>query len=109
MTAPVLRARDRRTLGPDAVKTREVLLDALAGHLAVTPWHLAAVQRVTARCGMSAGTFYQYFRDLVEAVEALEKELRGRGEEPGEHLRLILDLLAYKRAGLAVKAAASDD
>jgi AcrR family transcriptional regulator len=95
MSAVIVRARDRRVLGPRGAATRDTVLRAVAEHLAATPWHRASVPALARDGGTTAGTFYQYFADLEDAVRELRDRARQAGAVP-EHLARIVELLDWE-------------
>jgi AcrR family transcriptional regulator len=100
-------ARDQRVLGRRGAATRAAILDALAAHLAATPWHRASVPALARAAEVSAAAFYQYFPDLPDAVRALTESLARDGEPlPAHlaplpaHLGLIVALLGWEERHL---------
>jgi AcrR family transcriptional regulator len=57
-----------RALGPRAMKTRERLLEATEKQLQECSVRDVAVVDITREAGTSPATFYQYFKDVTEAV-----------------------------------------
>lgn len=57
-----------RALGPRALATREKLLEATLAELAICSLRDLKVTDLVKRVGTSPATFYQYFRDVEEAV-----------------------------------------
>src|SRR5262252_8897290 len=57
-----------RPLGPRALQTRRRLLGATDALLAERPVRDVSVVEIARRAGTSPATFYQYFRDVEEAV-----------------------------------------
>ena len=100
MSAVVVRARDRRILGPRGTATRDTVLRAVAEHLATTPWHRASVPALARDGGTTAGTFYQYFADLEDAVRELCDHIQRAGGLVPEHLARIVELLDWEAAHL---------
>jgi AcrR family transcriptional regulator len=101
------RTRDQRVLGRRGAATRAAILDALAAHLAATPWHRASVPALARATEVSAASFYQYFPDLPDAVRALTESLaRDGGPLPAHlgplpaHLGLIVALLDWEERHL---------
>ena len=84
-------------LGPQALQTRSVLLDALEQYLWTTGWREISAPRLAERAGCSPATFYQYFADLEEAFDALRARLAEEGRAPDAHTRLIADLVDFER------------
>jgi AcrR family transcriptional regulator len=87
---------DGRRLGRRAQLTRRRLLDATAELLATTSILDLAVVDIARRVGSSPATFYQYFRDVEEAVLTLSEEV---GDELHE-LAVLLDSPWRGAAGL---------
>jgi AcrR family transcriptional regulator len=83
---------DGRRLGRRAQLTRRRLLDATAELLATTSILDLAVVDIARKVGSSPATFYQYFRDVEEAVLAL-------AEEVGEQLAPVDELLVRSWTG----------
>jgi AcrR family transcriptional regulator len=71
-------ALDGRPLGRRGTQTRRRLLDATAGLLETHGVRDLRVVDIAREVGTSPATFYQYFRDVEEAVLALANEI---GEE----------------------------
>lgn len=71
--APV--ALDGRALGKRGAATRRRLLDATASMLATQGVRDVRVVDIARSVGTSPATFYQYFRDVTEAVLALADEV----------------------------------
>jgi AcrR family transcriptional regulator len=90
---------DGRRLGRRAQLTRRRLLDATAELLATTSILDLAVVDIARRVGSSPATFYQYFRDVEEAVLALS-------EEVGDELHELAGLLDSPWRGAAALEAA---
>ena len=80
-------ALDGRSLGKRGAATRRRLLDATASLLETRGIRDLRVVDIAREVGTSPATFYQYFRDVQEAVLAL-------AEEVGEDLAPIGELLA---------------
>jgi len=57
-----------RPLGPRALQTRQRLLDATEGLLAQRSVREIRVVEIARKVGTSPATFYQYFRDVEEAI-----------------------------------------
>lgn len=76
MTDTVGRAQalDGRSLGRRGTQTRQRLLDATAELLRDVGLRDVRVVDITRRVGTSSGTFYQYFKDVEEAVLVLAEE-----------------------------------
>jgi AcrR family transcriptional regulator len=85
---------DGRRLGRRAQLTRRRLLDATAELLATTSILDLAVVDIARKVGSSPATFYQYFRDVEEAVLALS-------EEVGDELHGLAGLLDTPWRGAA--------
>jgi AcrR family transcriptional regulator len=85
---------DGRRLGRRAQLTRRRLLDATAELLATTSILDLAVVDIARQVGSSPATFYQYFRDVEEAVLALS-------EEVGDELHDLAGLLETPWRGAA--------
>jgi len=85
---------DGRRLGRRAQLTRRRLLDATAELLETTSILDLAVVDIARRVGSSPATFYQYFRDVEEAVLALS-------EEVGDELHELAGLLEMPWRGSA--------
>ncbi|TVV70566.1 TetR/AcrR family transcriptional regulator [Sphingomonas solaris] len=85
-------ARGRRTL--------RALLDAAAGEFGDRGFHEAAISRITARAGVSIGSFYTYFDSKEEVFTALVRDLSDRvGEVVGPAVAGERDGLSAERAG----------
>ena len=80
-------ALDGRSLGKRGAATRRRLLDATAALLETHGVRDLRVVDIAREVGTSPATFYQYFRDVQEAVLAL-------AEEVGEDLAPVGELLA---------------
>jgi AcrR family transcriptional regulator len=80
-------ALDGRSLGKRGAATRRRLLEATARLLETHGVRDLRVVDIAREVGTSPGTFYQYFRDVQEAVLAL-------AEEVGEDLAPVGELLA---------------
>jgi AcrR family transcriptional regulator len=87
-------ALDGRPLGKRGAATRRRLLDATAGLLESHGVRDLRVVDIARRVGSSPATFYQYFRDVEEAVLVL-------AEEVGEDLAPVGELLARPWKGEA--------
>ncbi len=85
-------ALDGRPIGKRGAKTRRRLLDATADLLETHGVRDLRVVDIARRVGTSPATFYQYFRDVEEAVLAL-------AEEVGEDLAPLEELLAHPWTG----------
>ena len=96
MSSSELVSIDGRRLGRRAQLTRRRLLDATAELLATTSILDLAVVDIARRVGSSPATFYQYFRDVEEAVLTLSEEV---GDELHE-LAVLLDSPWRGAAGL---------
>jgi len=92
-------ALDGRSLGRRGTETRRRLLDATADLLATHGIRDLRVVDVARAVGTSPATFYQYFRDVEDAVLALS-------EEVGEGLVPLGELLVEPWDGDAGRAAA---
>jgi len=86
MTSEVV-AIDGRALGKRGVATRRRLLDATATLLATQGIRELRVVEIARAVGTSPATFYQYFRDVDDAVLAL-------AEEVAEDLNPVAEVLA---------------
>jgi AcrR family transcriptional regulator len=80
------RALDGRTIGKRGAQTRRRLLDATALLLADRGVLELRVVDIARAVGTSAATYYQYFRDVDEAVLVLADEISERDVEPLAHL-----------------------
>ena len=87
-------ALDGRPLGKRGAATRRRLLDATAGLLESHGVRDLRVVDIAREVGSSPATFYQYFRDVEEAVLVL-------AEEVGEDLAPVGELLARPWKGEA--------
>jgi AcrR family transcriptional regulator len=87
-------ALDGRPLGKRGALTRRRLLDATAGLLESRGVRDLRVVDIARKVGTSPATFYQYFRDVEEAVLVL-------AEEVGEDLAPVGELLARPWRGKA--------
>ncbi len=67
-------ASDGRTVGRRGAVTRRRLLDATAGLLVTVPVRDLRVVDIAREVGSSPATFYQYFRDVEEAVLVLAEK-----------------------------------
>ncbi len=67
-------ASDGRTIGRRGAATRRRLLDATASLLVTVPLRDLRVVDIASEVGSSPATFYQYFRDVEEAVLVLADE-----------------------------------
>ena len=76
-----------RVLGPKALQTRERLLDATKELLDTRKVRDLRVVEIARKVGSSPATFYQYFRDVEEAVLAL-------AEQAGEDVPAVVDMIA---------------
>jgi AcrR family transcriptional regulator len=88
MTASDARALDGRTIGKRGAVTRRRLLDATAALLADRGVLELRVVDIARAVGTSSSTYYQYFRDVDEAVLELADEIGRRDVEP---LARVLD------------------
>src|SRR5262245_41368557 len=70
-----IQALDGRSLGPRGVETRRRLLDATRVLLETHGVRDLRVVDIAREVGTSPATFYQYFRDVEEAVLALAAEV----------------------------------
>src|SRR3954447_22949904 len=70
-------AIDGRALGRRGAQTRRRLLDATAVMLETNGIRDLRVVDIARAVGSSPATFYQYFRDVEEAVLALAEEVGG--------------------------------
>lgn len=77
-----------RALGPRALKTRRRLLEATEKQLAERSVRDIAVVDITRTAGTSPATFYQYFKDVNEAVLQLAERV---SEELAEALQEVDD------------------
>jgi AcrR family transcriptional regulator len=93
-TGPETVALDGRPLGKRGALTRRRLLDATAGLLESHGVRDLRVVDIARKVGTSPATFYQYFRDVEEAVLVL-------AEEVGEDLAPVGELLARPWRGKA--------
>jgi AcrR family transcriptional regulator len=93
-SAPVALAIDGRPLGRRAQATRRRLLDATAELLESQGVRDVRVVDIARRVGTSPATFYQYFRDVGEAVLVL-------AEEVGDELHPLAEVLDGPWAGRA--------
>jgi len=66
-----LQDQSGRILGPRARQTREKLLEATAALLTERSLREVSVMEIARRVGTSPATFYQYFKDVEEAVLSL--------------------------------------
>jgi AcrR family transcriptional regulator len=80
------RALDGRTIGKRGAATRRRLLDATATLLADRGVLELRVVDIARAVGTSSATYYQYFRDVDEAVLVLAEEIGERDVEPLAHL-----------------------
>ncbi|MDJ0788350.1 MAG: TetR family transcriptional regulator [Myxococcota bacterium] len=64
-----------RKLGPRALETRAKLLEATATMLSERSLRDVSVMEIARRVGTSPATFYQYFKEVEEAVLALHAEV----------------------------------
>lgn len=87
-------------LGPKALQTRGAFLDALEEHLWDTGWGEISVPRLAETAGCSASTFYQSFKDVPAAFDALRARLAEEGRQPDAHIRLIAELVDFERREL---------
>jgi len=94
-------ALDGRSLGKRGALTRRRLLDATAALLETRGVRDLRVVDIAREVGTSPATFYQYFRDVEEAVLNL-------AEEVGEDLAPLGELLARPWAGDTGLASARD-
>ena len=94
MSSSDLVSIDGRRLGRRAQLTRRRLLDATADLLATTSILDLSVVDIARRVGSSPATFYQYFRDVEEAVLTLS-------EEVGDELHDLAGLLESPWRGAA--------
>jgi AcrR family transcriptional regulator len=76
-----------RVLGPKALQTRQRLLDATKTLLDSSSLRDLRVVEIARKVGTSPATFYQYFKDVEEAVLALT-------EQAGEDVPAVVELLA---------------
>jgi AcrR family transcriptional regulator len=76
------RALDGRTIGKRGAATRRRLLDATAVLLADRGVLDLRVVDIARAVGTSSATYYQYFRDVDEAVLVLAEEIGAREVEP---------------------------
>ncbi len=89
-------AADGRMPGRRGQATRLKLLDATAQMLETTSWRELKVVDIARKAGTSPATFYQYFRDVEEAVLTLAEQL-GEDLHP---LTEVLDTPWRGKAGL---------
>ncbi|HEY1739540.1 MAG TPA: TetR family transcriptional regulator, partial [Acidimicrobiia bacterium] len=82
MTASDARALDGRTIGKRGAETRRRLLDATAVLLRDRGVLELRVVDIARSVGTSSATYYQYFRDVDEAVLELADEIGARDVEP---------------------------
>jgi len=94
-------ALDGRSLGKRGAATRRRLLDATARLLESHGVRDLRVVDIAREVGSSPATFYQYFRDVEEAVLVL-------AEEVGEDLAPVGELLARPWKGAAGVASARE-
>jgi AcrR family transcriptional regulator len=80
------RALDGRTIGKRGAVTRRRLLDATAALLHDRGVLDLRVVDIARAVGTSSATYYQYFRDVDEAVLVLAEEIGARDVEPLAHL-----------------------
>lgn len=66
-----------RPLGPRATETRRRLLDETRAQLEERPLRELSVVEIARRAGTSPATFYQYFKDVIEAALCLAQEVAG--------------------------------
>ena len=83
---PALRAADGRVPGRRGLATRQKLLDCTAEMLRTTSYRDLKVVDIARKVGTSPATFYQYFRDVEDAVLVL-------ADAVGEDLAPIGELL----------------
>jgi AcrR family transcriptional regulator len=81
-----------RALGPRALGTRKRLLDATAALLAENSVRDVAVVDIARRAGTSPATFYQYFKDVSEAILRL-------AEQAASEMPEIIELIGGPWAG----------
>jgi AcrR family transcriptional regulator len=79
-------ASDGRTIGRRGAATRRRLLDATASLLVTVPLRDLRVVDIAREVGSSPATFYQYFRDVEEAVLVLADECGSAMAPLGAHL-----------------------
>lgn len=84
-------ALDGRRLGRRGAATRARLLDATAGLLETEGLRDLRVVDIARRVGAAPATFYQYFRDVEEAVLALAEEVGEAAAPLGELVERITD------------------
>lgn len=99
-------ARSPRHITQKGLSTRTALLEAAAGVFEESGFFSSSVSEITRRCGVSQGTFYQYFKnkeqvflelnDLIlasfwESVRALPREDGGFLPRLGQVLGLIIE------------------
>ena len=70
-----MKALDGRPLGKRGAQTRQRLLDATAAGLETHGLRDLRVVEIAREVGASPGTFYQYFRDVEDAVLACSAEI----------------------------------
>jgi AcrR family transcriptional regulator len=75
-----------RPLGPRALRTRRRILDATVALLEEKPMRDLRVIDIARRVGSSPATFYQYFKDVEDAVLQLAREA-------AEHTQEMVDLI----------------
>jgi AcrR family transcriptional regulator len=95
MTSPSV-AADGRALGRRGLRTRHRLLEATGGLLETGGVRDLRVVDIARAVGTSPATFYQYFRDVEEAVLAL-------AEEVAEDLASVAHMVAEPWTGTAAQ------
>lgn len=98
---PRPRGARRRRAPADA---RGEIVDAAKELLARRPAHTVSVAAVMARTTLSRKSFYVYFRDRSELLEALVRPLRADADAALERWRTADDPIAAGRAALASAA-----
>lgn len=93
-----------RALGPRALGTRKRLLDATAELLAEQSVRDIAVVDIARRAGTSPATFYQYFKDVSEAILRLAEQAAAEMPE----IVALIDGPWAGEAGLGTARALSD-
>jgi AcrR family transcriptional regulator len=76
-----------RPLGPRALQTRQRILDATVSLLEEKPMRDLRVIDIARRVGSSPATFYQYFKDVEDAVVHLADEASKRTPEMVDLIR----------------------
>ncbi len=100
-----LRAVDGRVPGRRGRQTRDRLLEATEALLATTSFRDLKVADIAREVGSSPATFYQYFRDVEEAILVLAQGM----VEDGERLTAPLEDAAWSGRGATETADALVD